>query len=295
MPMRATATGEAALREQILALLPRTDCGACGYSGCEPYAAAVVAGAAAPTHCTPGGALLAARLRRLLDQTAPRPTLAEFLDPLPRPQVARIRAADCIGCTKCLEPCPVDAIVGARGQLHGILEEDCTGCGRCLPPCPVDCIELVPREPPPAPGGARDVLAAAPEIDACTDCGRCAPACPQGLEPQRLARALRSLNLAAAEALSLAQCTECALCDAVCPPHIPLTAYFTHGKALVADAERAAEDAARALARRTASVRRRTRSPDAGSIGLVELPADRDAAATAVAAALARARRGRGG
>ncbi|HMM74691.1 MAG TPA: RnfABCDGE type electron transport complex subunit B [Gammaproteobacteria bacterium] len=292
--MQATTAADA-LRARILALLPHTECGACGQPGCAPYAAALAAGSASPEACTPGGALLAQRLRRLLDR--PRaPTLAEFLAPLPTPQLARIRAADCIGCTRCLAPCPTDAILGARRQLHGVLEADCTGCGLCLPPCPVDCIELEEGDDAPAatPPAVREALAYGPEITACTACGQCAPACPEGLDPRRLAQALRALDLESAQALGLARCTECAACDAACPPRIPLAAHFTHGKTLALADAAAATRAAHAAERQRAAAQRRAASPVAHSVALVAPPPDRADAAAGVAAALARARARRG-
>lgn len=287
MPAAATDTTSA----QILALLPRMECGACGVAGCAPYAAALADGAIAPDACPPGGALLAQRLRRLLG--VPRaPTREEFLAPLPVPQRAHIRAADCIGCTKCLDPCPTDAIVGARQQLHGVLDDDCTGCGLCQPPCPVDCIELGPDPdaPVPAPAATRDALARGPEIDACTACGKCAPACPAGLDPMHLARALRGLDLERANTLSLARCTECGACDAVCPPRIPLTPHFTHGRHLAAADAAGALRATHAAARYAAATRRRAGAPATGLVALTTPPVDRAAAAAGVAAALARSR-----
>jgi electron transport complex protein RnfB len=128
--------------DRIDALLPQTQCTRCGYAGCAPYAAAIAAGEAAINQCPPGGAATIASLAALLD----RPALA--LNPAngieAPPQVAWIDESRCIGCAKCLAPCPVDAIVGAPKFLHTVLADRCTGCELCLPPCPVDCIELRP-------------------------------------------------------------------------------------------------------------------------------------------------------
>jgi len=293
--MQAATTAAEKLAARIAALLPNTECGACGASGCAPYAAALAAGAASPAACTPGGALLEQRLRRLLERPQP-PTATGFLAALPVARLARIREGDCIGCTRCIAPCPTDAILGAHRQLHGVLADDCTGCGLCLPPCPVDCIELVPRDdtPAPTPAASLAALAGGPDIAACTDCAHCAPACPAGLDPQRLAQALRALDLDAAQALSLERCTECAACDAVCPPRIPLTAHFAHGKALAAASSDAATRAAHALERQQAAARRRATGPAAPPVALVALPPARSDAAAAVAAALARSRARRG-
>jgi Na+-translocating ferredoxin:NAD+ oxidoreductase subunit B len=125
---------------RIDALLPQTQCTRCGYSGCSPYAAAIAAGEAQINQCPPGGTATIEALARLLH----RPALS--LNPIngveTPPRVAWIDEARCIGCARCLAPCPVDAIVGAPKYMHTVLIERCTGCELCLPPCPVDCIEM---------------------------------------------------------------------------------------------------------------------------------------------------------
>jgi electron transport complex protein RnfB len=125
---------------RIDALLPQTQCTRCGFSGCKPYAAAIADGEAEINQCPPGGAATIAALARLLE----RPVLA--LNPLNGVEaplrVAWIDEARCIGCARCLAPCPVDAIVGAQKYMHTVLIDRCTGCELCLPPCPVDCIEM---------------------------------------------------------------------------------------------------------------------------------------------------------
>jgi electron transport complex protein RnfB len=127
---------------EIDALLPQTQCTRCGYAGCEPYAAAIAAGEAEINQCPPGGVETILALARLLD----RPVLP--LNPEhgaeTAPRVAWIDEARCIGCARCLPPCPVDAIVGAPKHLHAVLEDRCTGCELCVAPCPVDCIEMRP-------------------------------------------------------------------------------------------------------------------------------------------------------
>ena len=127
----------------IEALLPQTQCTRCGYSGCRPYAEAVATGSAEINQCPPGGADTIAALARLLKR-APLP-----LNPAhgaEGPQlVALIDEDACIGCAKCLPPCPVDAIVGAHKYLHTVVSALCTGCELCVAPCPVDCIRMVPR------------------------------------------------------------------------------------------------------------------------------------------------------
>ena len=128
------------LIDRIDALLPQTQCGQCGYGGCRPYAEAIAREGAEINRCPPGGAAGIADLATLLERT-PLP-----LDPacgVEKPaQIARIVEADCIGCTKCIQACPVDAIVGAPKRMHSVLLDCCTGCGLCLPPCPVDCIVM---------------------------------------------------------------------------------------------------------------------------------------------------------
>jgi electron transport complex protein RnfB len=127
----------------IDALLPQTQCTRCGFEGCRPYAQALAEGGAAINRCPPGGAGGIAALAHLLG----REVLP--LDPAcgtdEDPGVAFIDAAECIGCARCLPPCPVDAIIGAPRFLHTVLESACTGCELCVEACPVDCIELRPR------------------------------------------------------------------------------------------------------------------------------------------------------
>ena len=128
------------------ALLPQTQCGKCGHDGCAPYARAIADGAANINRCPPGGA---AGIRRLAALTG----LPELpLDPAcgtetPR-CVARIDPASCIGCTLCIQACPVDAIIGAGRRLHAVIAALCTGCELCVAPCPVDCITMDPLDAP---------------------------------------------------------------------------------------------------------------------------------------------------
>ncbi|HUX74920.1 MAG TPA: RnfABCDGE type electron transport complex subunit B [Steroidobacteraceae bacterium] len=127
---------------QIDALLPQTQCTRCGYAGCAPYAAAIAARQADIDRCPPGGRATIQALAHLLDME-PRPLNPAYGVEKP-PQVAFIDEMRCIGCAKCLPPCPVDAIVGAAKYLHSVLTERCTGCELCVAPCPVDCIEMRP-------------------------------------------------------------------------------------------------------------------------------------------------------
>lgn len=130
------------LADRIDDLLPQTQCEQCGFHGCRPYAEAIAAGDAGIDRCPPGGAAGIARLAALLD----RPIVP--LDPthgVEKPRtLARIVEADCIGCTKCIQVCPVDAIVGSSKLMHTVVADLCTGCELCVPACPVDCITLDP-------------------------------------------------------------------------------------------------------------------------------------------------------
>lgn len=122
-------------------ILPQTQCGLCGYNGCRPYAAAIAAQQAPINLCPPGGVDTLQALAKLTNQDA-TPYLADMQQKaLPR-QVAKVQEDLCIGCTKCIQVCPVDAIIGAKKQMHSIIADECTGCGLCLPPCPMDCIDL---------------------------------------------------------------------------------------------------------------------------------------------------------
>jgi H+/Na+-translocating ferredoxin:NAD+ oxidoreductase subunit B len=130
------------LADRIDALLPQTQCEQCGYHGCRPYAEAIVRGEAEINQCPPGGTAGIAKLADLLGR-APIPLNPANGVEKPR-TLARIIEADCIGCTKCIQVCPVDAIVGANKLMHTVIADDCTGCERCVPACPVDCIVLEP-------------------------------------------------------------------------------------------------------------------------------------------------------
>ena len=128
------------LLQRIDALLPQTQCGKCGHPGCKPYAQGIVDGEPI-NKCPPGGEETIAALAELLK--IPVLELDISRGPAP-PQVAFIREAECIGCTKCIQACPVDAIVGAAKLMHTVLIDECTGCDLCVAPCPVDCIEMHP-------------------------------------------------------------------------------------------------------------------------------------------------------
>ena len=123
------------LVEKIEAILPQTQCGQCGYPGCKPYAEAIAEGEADINLCPPGGQEGVAKLADLLGREV------KPLDAEEKPkQVAFIDEETCIGCTLCIQACPVDAIVGAAKQMHTIVASLCTGCELCVKPCPVECI-----------------------------------------------------------------------------------------------------------------------------------------------------------
>ncbi len=125
------------LVDNIDALLPQTQCGQCGYPGCRPYAEAIANGEAQINLCPPGGETTMIALAELLGRE-PAPLEAEEKPPM----VAVIDEQVCIGCTLCIQACPVDAILGAAKQMHTVIEEECTGCELCIDPCPVDCITM---------------------------------------------------------------------------------------------------------------------------------------------------------
>ena len=128
--------------EKIDSILPQTQCGQCGYPGCKPYATAIANGEADINQCPPGGDDGIHKLADLLGIDY-KPLNEEHGVPKPK-SVAIIDEKTCIGCTLCIQACPVDAILGSAKHMHTIIEKECTGCELCLPPCPVDCIEMVP-------------------------------------------------------------------------------------------------------------------------------------------------------
>lgn len=130
------------LADKIDAILPQTQCGQCGYPGCKPYAAAIAAGEADINRCPPGGEEGIRKLADLLGVEF-KPFGGETVGPKAR-AVAFIAENACIGCTLCIQACPVDAIAGAAKQMHTIIASECTGCELCVAPCPVNCISMVP-------------------------------------------------------------------------------------------------------------------------------------------------------
>lgn len=133
------------LVDKIDALLPQTQCGQCTYPGCRPYATAIANGEADINQCPPGGETTIIALADLLGRDVkplnPENGIAEDIK-----TVVVIDEKICIGCTLCIQACPVDAILGAAKQMHTVIAEECTGCDLCIPPCPVDCIYVVPLD-----------------------------------------------------------------------------------------------------------------------------------------------------
>ena len=156
--------------------------------------------------------------------------LSQSATPAPTAKVAVIDESACIGCTLCLPPCPVDAIVGAQGFMHTVVATECTGCELCIPACPVDCISLLtlPEAPPPVPANL------APHSRGCINCGQCIEVCPRDLLPDQLFKLAQGHSWEAAADLGLQACIECGLCDRACPSEINLASIFTQAKRIEA-------------------------------------------------------------
>jgi len=138
---RYFSTDEDPVVEQINQILPQTQCGQCNYPGCKPYAEAIASGDADINQCPPGGE---AGIRALADLLGREPLPLNPDNGVEKPAAVAVIIEDiCIGCTLCIQACPVDAILGAPKRMHTVIESECTGCELCLPPCPVDCIEMV--------------------------------------------------------------------------------------------------------------------------------------------------------
>jgi electron transport complex protein RnfB len=132
--------------QQINNELPQTQCGSCGYDGCEPYAKALAEESTSPNRCEPGGMFVMENLAKLLSVDV---SATPLLHPEKIPEIVAIQADKCIGCSMCIKACPVDAIVGAPKREHVIISDECTGCRLCIAPCPTDCITIIPMSKKP--------------------------------------------------------------------------------------------------------------------------------------------------
>jgi len=226
---------EDAVVSAINQCLPQTQCAQCGHPGCLPYAKAIAAGEAI-NRCPPGGKQTIADLAQLLGREVV--SLDDHYGQEQPSRVAVIREAECIGCTLCIQACPVDAIVGAQQLMHSVLDDACTGCDLCLPPCPVDCIDMIEVQTftPVNQKPLKPLVEQVKQIETeCIRCGDCEVVCPKGLQPQHLFWQRSSTD--AMTALNLNACIECRLCDRVCPSAIPLTQYFLEAKQSLLAAE----------------------------------------------------------
>lgn len=145
---RRFAAEEDPVVDQVDDLLPQSQCGQCGYPGCRPYAEAVANNGENINRCAPGGEAVMLKIATLLN-VEPQPIDGGDAAPEPARMLAVIDEPNCIGCTKCIQACPVDAIVGATRAMHTVMSDLCTGCNLCVNPCPTQCIEMRPVSPTP--------------------------------------------------------------------------------------------------------------------------------------------------
>ena len=272
----------------VNAVLPQTQCGRCGFHGCRPYADALALRQADVNRCPPGADTGIRALADLLGRPS-KPLEREIASTAPT--VVVIDEQRCIGCTLCIQACPVDAIVGASKLMHTVIESECTGCNRCLPPCPVDCIDIVDmpgdKQPPSMhePGFALEHFP-------CIRCGDCARACPEMLAPQELYRLVADAQIELACEAGLDACTECGDCNAACPSRIPLLEWLSFGKGELGRArlERVAtERAGNRFAAREARLARLQKERDEAMQKRKQLLADKAAQQERIRASIARA------
>ncbi|MGD9265391.1 MAG: electron transport complex subunit RsxB [Lysobacterales bacterium] len=277
-----------AISDMVNAVLPQTQCGRCGFHGCRPYADALALKQADVNRCPPGADTGIRALADLLGRPS-KPLDLEIATTTPT--VVVIDEQRCIGCTLCIQACPVDAIVGASKLMHTVIESECTGCNRCLPPCPVDCIEIVsgPRYTQPVSASGRDL---APAQSPCIRCGDCASACPEDLAPHELYKLVANGRIETAGETSLDACTECGECNAACPSQIPLFEWLRYGKAELGKArlERlATERAGRRFEARDARLSRLQQERGEAMRKRKQLLADKAAQQERIRASIARA------
>lgn len=145
--MKKTVLKKQLSPQQIDAILPQTQCGLCTYKGCMPYAEALSHQQAPINLCPPGGIKGLLAIAELVQQD-PTPYLEDMKQKEKKPMIAVIREGECIGCTKCIQACPVDAIIGSGKSMHTVITDECTGCELCVAPCPVDCIDMIIQPEP---------------------------------------------------------------------------------------------------------------------------------------------------
>lgn len=215
------------LINEIDAMLPQTQCAQCGYPGCRPYANSIANGESIDL-CLPGGPDTQKKLATLM-QRIPAINLPQHKE-----VIAVIDEEKCIGCSLCLPPCPVDAIVGSKNRLHTVLKSECTGCELCLEACPVDCIKLQNNKELCQNPDTRKEINLKSQV-ACIDCNQCDRECPANISPHLLHKLILKKDYNSIAKSGLASCIECGICDFTCPSGIPLTEQFRSAKIRVSE------------------------------------------------------------